>query len=232
MVENNIVSAVSPEPSIIIMTNGTPPADGTKVREPWLPPRRLHIPDDEDMESFDKSPKAADRLLKTVFEKGGFSVFPRGMRYLKDDPLMSGLNWTRKSPPNYLERAHVLIGRTIDEGRVQDAVATAKLWEGIVTKAKALKGNWTLSGNRKGGIIAAYAALFEPSIKEVIVINPPKSHKDGPHVLGVLRVLDIPEALGLLAPTPLTIIGGLDPAFDRTAEIYRRAGAADKLTRK
>jgi hypothetical protein len=82
------------------------------------------------------------------------------------------------------------------------------------------------------GILAAYAALLEPSIKEVIVIDPPKSHKDGPHFLGVLKVLDIPEALGLLAPTPLTIIGGNDPAFDRTAEIYRRAGAADKLTRK
>ena len=86
-------------------------------------------------------------------------------------------------------------------------------------------------GHHQAGILAAYAALFEPSIKEVIVINPPKSHKDGPHFLGVLRVLDIPEALGLLAPTPLTIVGGTDPAFDRTEEIYRLAGAADKLKR-
>ena len=83
----------------------------------------------------------------------------------------------------------------------------------------------------QAGILAAYAALFEPSIKEVIVIDPPKSHKEGPHFLNVLRVLDIPEALGLLAPTPLTIIGGLDPAFDRTAEIYKLAGAGDKLKR-
>jgi hypothetical protein len=45
-------------------------------------------------------------------------------------------------------------------------------------------------------------------------------------------LLDIPDTLGLLAPTPLTIIGGMDPAFDRTAEIYRLAGAADKLKRK
>ena len=66
----------------------------------------------------------------------------------------------------------------------------------------------------------------------MVVIDPPKSHKEGPYFLNVLRVLDIPEALGLLAPTPLTIIGGKDPAFDRTAEIYRLAGAADKLKRK
>ena len=49
---------------------------------------------------------------------------------------------------------------------------------------------------------------------------------------GTAEVLDIPEALGLLAPTPLTIIGGNGRAFDRTAEIYRVAGAAAKLTRK
>jgi len=87
-------------------------------------------------------------------------------------------------------------------------------------------------GQGNNGIIAAYAALFEPSIKEVVVIDPPKSHKEGPYFLIVLRVLDIPDLLGLLAPTPLTIIGGNDPAFDRTAEIYRLAGAADKLKRK
>ena len=87
-------------------------------------------------------------------------------------------------------------------------------------------------GHGHAGILAAYAALFEPSIKEVIVIDPPKSHMEGPHFLNVLRVLDIPEALGLLAPMPLTIVGGKDRAFDRTEEIYRLAGAADKLKRK
>ena len=51
--------------------------------------------------------------------------------------------------------------------------------------------------------------------------DPPKSKKAEPHFLNVPRVLDTPEALGLLAPTPLTIIGGLDPAFDRPAKVYR-----------
>jgi hypothetical protein len=56
---------------------------------------------------------------------------------------------------------------------------------------------------------------------------------DGPYFLNVMRVLDIPEALGLLAPNvKLTLINAGDPAFDRTAEIYRLAGAADKLQRK
>ncbi len=135
--------------------------------------------------------------------------------------------WTRKSPPNYVERSHVLLGHTADQGKILDFIESVHY----------LRKEWKLKDIRIGGygrdgILAAYAALFEPSIKEVIVIDPPKSHKEGPYFLNVMRVLDIPEALGLLAPTPLTIIGGNDPAFDRTAEIYRLAGAADKLKRK
>ena len=146
-------------------------------------------------------------------------------------------NWTRKSPPNFVERTHALLGRTVDTGAVFDIISMLRLCEADFANGKGPRlpegeRHWRLVGGGQNGIIAAYAALFEPSIKEVVVVDPPKSHKEGPYFLNVMRVLDIPEALGLLAPTPLTIIGGLDPAFDRTAEIYRLAGAADKLTRK
>jgi hypothetical protein len=47
-----------------------------------------------------------------------------------------------------------------------------------------------------------------------------------------MRVLNIPEALGFLAPTPLTIIRWLDPAFGRTTKVYRLAGAGEKPKRK
>ncbi len=135
--------------------------------------------------------------------------------------------WSKKSPPNYVERSHALLGRTVDEGRLLD-VLSHLYYERQFKRDDKRK----IVGKGPAGILAAYAAHFEPAVKEVIIINPPKSHKEGPHFLGVLRVLDIPEALGLLAPTPLTIVGGNDPAFDRTEEIYRLAGAADKLKRK
>ena len=92
---------------------------------------------------------------------------------------------------------------------------------------------YLFKGKLQAGILAGCAALFEPSIKEAVIIDPPKSHKDGPHFLGVLRVLDIPDALGLLAPNvKLTLINARDPAFDRTEQIYKLARAADKLVRK
>jgi len=133
--------------------------------------------------------------------------------------------WTRKNPPNYVERAHVLVGRTVDQGRVWDIAASFRDFRAAAPNKK-----WQVGGEGQGGILAAYAALFEPDVPEVILINPPASHKDGPIFLNVLRVLDIPDALGMLAPRPLTIVSK-DPAFDRTAEIYKRAGAADKFKR-
>ena len=70
----------------------------------------------------------------------------------------------------------------------------------------------------------AYAALFEPAIQEVVAVDPPASHAGGPIFLNVLRVLDIPEALGMLAPRALTLVNASHPAFKRTRELYDRAG--------
>lgn len=132
--------------------------------------------------------------------------------------------WNAKSPPNYVQRAQALLGRNTNEGRIWDILAAYRY---VVDKQLT---HPLILGEGKGGILAVYAALLDPAIPEVIVVDPPTSHKQGAYMLGVLKVLDIPEALGLLAPRPLTIVGD-DPAFDRTAEIYRLAGAADKLRR-
>jgi hypothetical protein len=92
---------------------------------------------------------------------------------------------------------------------------------------------WKVLGRGQAGVLAAYAALFEPSIKEVVIIDPPASHRDGPIFLNVLRVCDIPDALGMLAPdVSLTLVNAKDKAFDRTEQIYKTAGAADKFQRK
>jgi dienelactone hydrolase len=150
----------------------------------------------------------------------GFGLMPRTI--IND--------WNKASPPNYVVRAHALLGMTVDQREVFDIIAYLKAQK---AERKDLKVQSACYSRGAMAVKTAYAVLLEPGITdEIILFNPPKSHKEGPHFLGVLRVLDIPEALGLLAPTPLTIVGGNDPAFDRTAEIYRLAGAADKLTRK
>src|SRR5262249_41987612 len=152
-------------------------------------------------------------------EGGILMIYPRGE---------GDKEWTRKSPPNYVERSFALLGRTVDQGRVYDIAASIRRLNG---KEGPVPG-WQVVGRGQAGVLAAYAALFEPSIAEVVIIDPPVSHRAGPIFLNILRVLDIPDALGLLAPKKLTLVNARDKAFDRTVEIYKLAGAADKLTRK
>ncbi len=129
--------------------------------------------------------------------------------------------WTSKNPPNTIERDFPLLGATADSDRVQHLVH-----EDVVMVP-------TLVGRGPEGILAAYAALLSGGRGgELVLIDPPASHRVGPQFLNVLRVLDIPEALGCLAPRKLVLINAKDPAFDRTVEIYRRAGAADKIERR
>jgi len=127
-------------------------------------------------------------------------------------------------PPYYIQRSLPLLGRTVDSCRLLDAVAAA---------AQASEGNrggpWKIIGSGPAGIIAAYAALLEPRLTEAVLVDPPASHRDGPIFLNVLRVLDIPEALGLLAPRPLTILTSHPDSFEHTASLYHLAGGNLKV---
>lgn len=168
-------------------------------------------------------PDTIPEKLNAEINKGLIAViWPRGSNP-NGEP-----EWSTKSPPNYVERSHVLLGRTVAEGQVLDVILTMKRLE-VEYKDKK---HWKIGGDGPAGILAAYAALFEPSIDEIVVVNPPKSHREGPYFLNVLRVLDIPEALGMLAPRRLTLVNVDDALYNRVAEIYRRAGAEDKLQRK
>ena len=127
--------------------------------------------------------------------------------------------------PWYFRRALALIGQTLDSGRVWDVLA-------FVRAADRPKAAWKVLGRGRAGVIAAYAALFEKKIREVVCIDPPASHDSGPHLLGVMRTLDIPDALGLLAPRPLTVRRTAAKAFDRTAAYYRAARAERAFRRR
>jgi dienelactone hydrolase len=216
----------------VFPTDSDVPADqiNTRVDEVFVPRAKLALPEKgkfaEWKSAYLKKLRSRvfrglpDPLKPTEISKEAKPVFR-----IKREPAP---DWTRKSPPNYVERAHALLGHTVDEGKLSEAIRTMQSIRRVAAEGRLD----SIEGEGSSGIIAAYAALLERGVGAVVLENPPKSHNEGPHFLGILRVLDIPEALGLLAPTPLTIVGGRDPAFDRTEEIYRLAGAADKLTRK
>jgi dienelactone hydrolase len=133
--------------------------------------------------------------------------------------------WTKNDPLSYVERSHALLGRTVEEGRVWDVMAT-RGW--IAALARAHR-PFRLAGKGRAGILAAYAVLLGATADEVVAVEPPVSHRDGPIFLDILRVLDLPEALGLLAPTRLRLVTARGESFGVTREIYRRAGTPRAL---
>lgn len=150
--------------------------------------------------------------------------------WLCDPRGVGETRWTTKSPPNYVRRAHALIGRTVETGQVRDIIAAAGYLHDSVPPGVPID----VAGGGAAGVLAAYAALFQPAIAGATLIDPPLSHmqSDAPQFLSVLRTCDIPDALGALAPRPLTIIGGADEALSRVRTIYDAAGAGQRLIRR
>jgi hypothetical protein len=130
--------------------------------------------------------------------------------------------WTRKNPPNYVERSHYLLGRTADSGRVWDIAATARYLKSLHRGAEVhLLAHGTAAG------LAIYAALLEPDIAALTLHEPPATHNDpaAPVLLNVLRICDLPDALGMLAPRSVTITGQyLEEPTRKAARIYEAAG--------
>jgi dienelactone hydrolase len=145
-----------------------------------------------------------------------FALEPRGI---------GGTRWTAKNPPNYVLRSHVLLGQTLDSGRVRDIAATAR-WLAARERLPVV-----VVGSGSVGVLGAFAAILEPEIAGVIALEPPSSFMDdgAPVLLNALRVMDVPEVLGLVAPRRLAIRGGSETGRKKVVDYYQAAGAAELL---
>jgi dienelactone hydrolase len=147
------------------------------------------------------------------------------------DPRSVGeTRWTRKNPPNYVERSHALLGRTVDTGRVWDVAAAAR----YLRRETGGQTSIYVCGKGAAGVIGAYAALLEPDIAGVMLVEPPLTHMDpaAPQFLNVLRVCDIPDTLGMLAPRPLRVIGATGDGLTKVSEAYAAAGAGGQFAQE
>jgi cephalosporin-C deacetylase-like acetyl esterase len=167
-----------------------------------------------------ESPQEWTWLKKISSEQDGVYICePRGI---------GDSRWTRKNPPNYVERSHYLLGRTVDSGRVWDLAAVVRFVKSLYRDRTPVY----LAGEGAGGVLSAYAALLEPDVSGVVMVHPPASHMEdsAPALLNVLRVCDIPEVVGMLAPRPVTVVGAAGSWIQTPAQIYSSAGAAEKYS--
>ncbi len=126
-----------------------------------------------------------------------------------------GLLWT-------LRRSYPLVGCTLPERQVYDLLC------GIAALRRSSHlGPVCVYGKGAGAVTVLYAALLDPAVAEVILEAPPETHEDPatPELLGVLRVGDLPENAALLCPRPLTFVGAVPPAYERTRQAFAQAGA-------
>ena len=83
---------------------------------------------------------------------------------------------------------------------------------------------WNIIGRGPAGVIGAYAAVLESRLNGVMAVHPTTSHRHGPVFVNVLRVTDIPEVLGMLAPRPLTIVTSDVAKFQATQSLDQLGG--------
>lgn len=158
------------------------------------------------------------------------SFLKEGDAFYAVEPRGTGSSqWTRRNPPNYVERSHALLGRTTASGQVWDIAATARYLRELHQGRLPV----FVAGDGASAALAVYAALLEPGIDGLLLHNVPASHMDSeaPALLNVLRVLDLPHAVGMVAPRPVTLAAEGAVWAEVTAPIYQAAGAGDGLRR-
>jgi cephalosporin-C deacetylase-like acetyl esterase len=143
-------------------------------------------------------------------------LFPRGV---------GEVPWDRTFWKDTLRNA-MFVGETVDSMRLADvmtAVAALRADVGVDT-ARIL-----VAGSRISGALGLYAAIFDPGIEQVLLIDPPLSHTDGPVLLNVLRYTDLPEVAALLAPRRLDFYARIPAAYSFTRHVYQLYGQTDHL---
>ena len=148
------------------------------------------------------------------------------------DPRGAGAGrWTRRNPPNHVERSMALLGDSAAGGQMRDTLAAIAVIHAADSDRVARR-PIELAGSGAAGLVAAYAALFSPLVASVDLDDPAPTHMapEAPAFLNILRVADVPILLGLLAPRPLSIRSATPQAFTDTVSIYAAAGAAGRCT--
>jgi cephalosporin-C deacetylase-like acetyl esterase len=120
-----------------------------------------------------------------------------------------------------VKRTAALLGATLESMQVSDilrAVEYLTSGEGLTPSSIAV------FGRKQMGALGIYAALLEPRITRVIVDDPPSSHWQGPALLNVLRLTDLPETAAMVAPREIVSLTPLPPSWRYTSHIYALYG--------
>ena len=122
-----------------------------------------------------------------------------------------------------IERSASWVGRTTASMQVWD-ILRAIQWMTEEAGIDPTSLSISVYGKGEMGILALYASLLDERINQVILSDPPASHWQGPALLNILRVSDIPEVAGAFAPRRLICLTQLPESSNYTRRIYKLYG--------
>jgi dienelactone hydrolase len=102
--------------------------------------------------------------------------------------------WSQNEPGYEVRRSFMLLGQTRDGMRVWDV---RRAVQALQTQSELRDAALRLEGSGVMGGIALYAGIYEPAVDGLHLHELPSTHRNGPILLNVRKVFDMPQALGL-----------------------------------
>ncbi len=155
-------------------------------------------------------------------KKKMFESFPWVMAYVT--PRGIGPTAWDQSPKKQTQhrRRFYLLGQTLEGMQTWDirrAIQATRAVTGLADTPL-----W-LQGHRQMAALSLYATLFEPNVKRIDLHELPKSHRDGPALLNVLRVFDLPQTVTLAAErSQVVIYQAEDSGWEFPATVSKQLG--------
>ncbi len=117
--------------------------------------------------------------------------------------------------------AIALLGGTLESLQVWDIQRSVDY---LLDQEKLALSGISVYGRKQIGALALHAAALDNRITRVILEDAPASHWQGPPLLNVLRLTDLPEVAGLVAPREIVSLTPLPEAYRYTSSVYRLHG--------
>ncbi len=156
-----------------------------------------------------------DPLLPVLGRQVVLVLKPRAVDYAADNYKMATL-----------KRTAALAGATVESMQVYDILRAVD----YLIEAEGLRLDViSLYGRREMGALALYAAALDERITRVILEDPPASHWQGPALLNILRLTDLPEAAALMAPREIVALTPLPGAYSYTSGVYALYGKKESI---
>jgi hypothetical protein len=162
-------------------------------------------------------PASIDKMMTGV-NAVRLIVYPRGV---------GEIAWDRAFYRDTMRNA-MFVGQTVDSMRLADVFVAL---EALRRQPDVDPQRIMTLGRGASGILGLYAAILDPGIQQVMLVEPPSTHAEASTFLNILRHTDLPEAAALLAPRHLSFFARVPDAFDYTRHVYSLYGKPENFFR-